>query len=91
MNRVDNDVIGYALKKLNDDVNFILVADHGFIDVNNSTNVSYLEDYINLSYVTFYGDCSGSCFIRPVQGYPIDDIIRRLGPLNETGHYRIFR
>ncbi|XP_047127437.1 bis(5'-adenosyl)-triphosphatase enpp4 isoform X1 [Hydra vulgaris] len=91
MKRLDSDVIGYTLKKLKDDVNFIIVADHGFIDVKNDTNISYLEDYVNLTHITYYGDCSGSCFINPVKGYPMEDLIKRLAPLNETKHYRIYR
>ena len=90
----DRDIIGYTIELLEPypDVNFILVADHGFIDVkaNSPEKTRVLQNYIEST--SFHCNTHGATTtIRPINGYTVDDILRNLTVLSDTGMYKIYR
>ncbi|XP_047128164.1 bis(5'-adenosyl)-triphosphatase enpp4 isoform X2 [Hydra vulgaris] len=90
---VDRDVVGYVLEKLNSypEINLILTSDHGFIDIDykSKLQVKFLDDYLQSgSYQSNWA--GGSCFLRPKNGFTIDDLVNNLTSLSQN-NFRIYR
>ena len=90
---MDKDVVGYLIEKIKfvPNVNLILTSDHGFIDVDyeSKLHVKFLDDYLQLgSYQSNWA--GGSCFLRPINRFTIDDLVNNLTSLSKN-NFRIYR
>uniref|UniRef100_A0A7M5VEI0 glycerophosphocholine cholinephosphodiesterase n=1 Tax=Clytia hemisphaerica TaxID=252671 RepID=A0A7M5VEI0_9CNID len=89
---LDKDVLGYLLEKLqgHPELNLIVLADHGQINVNNN-RVYFVNDYVPKEMLALYPyGCNSVCALKPSQGHSTAEIIEKLAPLIHTGGFRIF-
>ena len=92
MEALDKDVLGYALDKLHDhpDINFVVVADHGMINVD-AERIYFISDYVPNYMLGEPTLCSSYCTIKPAKGYSAATILQKFQPLFETGGFRGFK
>ena len=95
MEVLDDQILGYLLEKLVNypEINLVVTADHGHINVDPTVRQYYLSDYINDEMLANGGQpyCSTHCKLRPAEGVTPDQVLEYLAPLFETGGFRVFK
>uniref|UniRef100_A0A7M5WLL2 Uncharacterized protein n=1 Tax=Clytia hemisphaerica TaxID=252671 RepID=A0A7M5WLL2_9CNID len=91
---LDKYVLGYLMAKIehHPELNLIVLADHGQINVNPRKHIRYMSDYFDdFSMFQRPPDCGTYCRATPAEGYTGKDIFAKLKPLfDETGAFRYF-
>ena len=73
------------------ELNLIVVADHGQINVNQD-RIYFVDDYVPKEMLALYPyGCNSVCALKPSKGHSTEEIIEKLSPLLQTGGFRIFK
>lgn len=73
------------------DVNLVVVADHGFNDVDSINKVTFHEDFLTEGSYIIPPACGSSCEFAPTLNHTTDELLQQLRPLEATGKFNVYR
>ena len=74
------------------EINLIIVADHGMMDIPDVEHLKYLNDYVPDEMIQrTLPDCGTYCKLTPAENYTSQDILDKLKPLFDATGWRYYK